>query len=295
MKRISVAVIGSNGFIGRAVCCHLEEKGFFVLPISGAECRSSIELDFSSIDMIVHCAGISRVSKKDSSQQIRLVNTELPCRLAERAANFGVRRFIFVSSVKVHGEQNKDGQIFTEKTAYAPRDAYAESKMQAEIKLYEIARRTGLELSVLRLPVVYGHPAGGNIQRLAKLIETRLPLPFGGLSNRRSMLALSNLCDVVRVCIEKNEVANQTFLISDNEAVSTKQLIEKIASALCIPVRLFCVDKRILLGLFFLVGRQNEGTKLVESLVVDCSKFQTMVDWTPPVKMDAEIVRMLRP
>jgi len=341
-KREKVIVTGANGFIGRNLCFFLKEKGYFVrgavrnntCDILGTdECIQVGEINeltdwqqaLAGMDTVIHLA--ARVHIKSDSHKgrdshffsveaFRKVNVLGTERLARMAAKVGVKRFIFISSVKVNGEGFRDCfgasrlamtqkptglsmtesechlQLpYSEKDVPAPQDAYGISKMEAEQVLASVAADTGLQVVILRLPLVYGPGVKANFKNLIKIASDSLPLPFQGINNQRSFLYLGNLVDAINTCINHPLAAGEIFLVSDGQDISTPDLIKMIACAMRTikgdshkrrDSHLFYLHPGILKALCRIMGKAEELEKLTGTLIVDSSKIRNLLDWKPP-------------
>ena len=300
---MKLLVTGANGFVGFALCNDALRRGFEVK----CSTRSETEFPFGagkvvvgSIDgetdwraalsggeAVVHLAArvhVMRDTSVDPLAAFRAVNTEGTLNLARQAAAAGVKRFIFVSSIKVNGEGRETP--YTEFDLPAPQDAYAISKWEAEQGLREIESATGMEVVILRPPLVYGAGVGANFLRLMRSVERGLPLPFGRVDNRRSLLYLGNFTDAIRVCLDHPAAAGQTFLLSDGEDVSSADLIRRLALAMHRPARLLPLPPSWLRAAGALLGRGAEVDRLLGSLSVDSSKIRRELGWRPPFSMD---------
>jgi UDP-glucose 4-epimerase len=215
----------------------------------------------------------------------RATNTDATLNLARQAAQAGVRRFVFVSSIKVNGE-GRDAP-YRETDPPAPQDAYAISKWEAEQGLWRIARETGLEVVVLRPPLVYGPGVKANFRRLLDTVARGWPLPLGAIENRRSLLYLGNFVDAIRVCVEHPAAAGQTFLIDDGQPVSTPELVRAVARAMGRPARLLPVPAGMLEFAGALLGKRAAVARLTGSLWLDSSLIRARLGWTPPYSMAA--------
>lgn len=238
------------------------------------------------VDCVIHCAGRAHVLKETTSaplDQYRLVNRDGSIRLAEQAAAAGVRRLIFLSSVGVMGLHTNGRGPFTAFEKPEPTWDYAISKWEAEKALTTLCARTGLELVIIRPPMVYGPNVPANFLRLLKIVKKGIPLPFGAVANRRSMIAIDNLVDLLRRCISHPGAAGQKFMVSDGHDLSTPELIRGIAAAMGRPARLIPVPLPLLRLLGRLSGREHDVERLLGSLQVDIQHTCRTLDWTPPV------------
>jgi UDP-glucose 4-epimerase len=246
------------------------------------------------VELIVHLAArvhIMRDEAIDPLADFRLVNVEGTLNLARQAAQAGVRRFIYLSSIKVNGEQTLPGQPFTEEDVPAPHDPYSISKYEAEEGLRELAQQTGMEVVIIRPPLVYGPGVKANFLNMMRWLHKGVPLPFASLNNRRSLVALDNLLDFIVVCLEHSAAANQIFLVSDGEDLSTAELLRRMASALGKPAHLMPMPISLLKVVAALTGRRDIAQRLCGSLQVDISKARTLLGWNPPMSMDEELSR----
>lgn len=241
-----------------------------------------------AVDAVVHLAARVHVMHDTAADPLalyRATNTEATLNLARQAAQAGVTRFVFVSSIKVNGEGRDTA--YTEADVPAPEDAYAVSKWEAEQGLWRIARETGLEVVVLRPPLVYGPGVRANFRRLLDTVARGWPLPLGAIENRRSLLYLGNFVDAIGRCIEHPAAAGQTFLIDDGQPVSTPELIRAVARAMGRPARLPAVPVGVLEFAGALLGKRAAVARLTGSLWLDSSPIRARLGWTPPYSMEA--------
>lgn len=291
-----VLVTGASGFIGAALCRELLARGHTVraairnpgvqgsLPprlqavvipdITGEFDRRAL---IEGIDAVVHLAGIAHRAADEA--EIRRVNVDAAVRLAEAAAG-SARRFVFLSSVKVHGEDSGPG-AYSESSPLHPQDIYGRSKLEAERALTELAGRAGMELAMVRPPLVYGPGVKANFLRLLRWVDAGRPLPFGSVRNRRSLIYLGNLVDAIACCVEHPQ-ARGPFLVSDEETVSTPELMERVARALGRKARLFPVPSALLRIAGSAAGRRDEIRRLTGNLVVDATRMRQTLAWHPP-------------
>jgi nucleoside-diphosphate-sugar epimerase len=247
----------------------------------------------SGADTVVHLAARAHVLEEktdDPLREFRLVNVEATWNLARQAAAGSVRRFVFVSSIGVNG--NSTGLVpFSERDAPHPQEAYAVSKHEAEQALRDLAAHSSMETVVIRPPLVYGPEAPGNFGRLCRLVQRAPLLPFGSVDNRRSLIALDNLVDFIVTCMEHPSAANETFLVSDGEDLSTTDLMRRLARAMGKPSRLIPVPSALLMTGAALAGRRQMAQRLIGSLQVDISKARRILGWVPPVSVDEGLRR----
>jgi nucleoside-diphosphate-sugar epimerase len=228
----------------------------------------------------------------DPLQAFREANTQATLRLGRQAAAMGVRRFVFVSSIKVNGEATRQGRPFTANDAAAPEDPYGMSKAEAEAGLRQIATETGMEIAIVRPPLVYGPGVKANFAALIHALRRGLPLPLGSVTNnRRSLVALDNLVDLLLTCIDHPAAANQTFLVSDGEDLSTTGLLQRLGLAMGRPARLIPVPPALLRLGATLIGKGDVAQRLLGNLQVDIAHTRHTLGWAPPVSVDEGLRR----
>jgi nucleoside-diphosphate-sugar epimerase len=303
-----ILVTGGTGFVGRAVVQRLVSVDksqrvvvavrrpglpWFegVVPRQGGELSAdSSWLDaLEGVSAVVHCAArvhVMRDTVSDPLTEFRSVNVEGTLNLARQAAAAGVKRFLFVSSIKVNGELTQPGQFFSAEDKPAPLDAYGISKMEAERGLLEVASKTGMEVVVIRPPLVYGHGAKGNFAAMLRFLRVGVPLPLGAINNRRSLVALDNLVDLIATCISHRAAAGNTFLVSDGEDVSTTDLLRRLGEAMGRPARLVPVPAVWLEYAARLLGKREVAKRICGSLQVDIGKTRRVLGWSPPLSLD---------
>jgi UDP-glucose 4-epimerase len=307
-----ILVTGAAGFVGRALTTRLaspfqvraamhttpHEWPHSNLTVVHGKTLSSEE-DWSAVldgvGTVVHCAArvhVMRESGGDTSAAYRRINVQGTLHLARQAIAAGVRRFIFLSSIKVNGECTWPGQPFTADQTPAPSDPYGISKMEAELGLRALARDSGLEAVIVRSPLVYGPGVKANFLTLMRWLARGWPLPLGALTrNRRSLVALDNLIDLLVTCIDHPAAANRTFLVSDGEDLSTADLLERLGLALGRPARLVSVPVGWLDVVATALGRADDARRLCQSLQVDMRQTQTTLGWIPPLGVDEGLRR----
>lgn len=304
-----VFVTGATGFIGsalisrllvepnRAVRATVRESAFRAFP-TGVDIAPVGDIGpatdwheaVAGMDTVIHLAArvhMMRDTSADPLAEFRKVNTEGTLNLARQAAAAGVRRFIFLSSVKVNGETG----LFRESDPENPQDAYAVSKFEAEQGLRAIAAGTGMEVTIIRPPLVYGPGVKANFQALVRAVQRGVPLPLGAIDNRRSLVAIDNLIDLIVTCIDHPSAANETFLVSDGEDLSTPELVRRLARAMGRPARLIPVPPGLLIAGARLAGRRAAAERLISSLQVDITKAARLLNWHPPVTVDEGLAR----
>ena len=299
-----VLVTGANGFVGRALGRELLRRGRRVraavrrdagLP-DGCEARVVGDLgpdtDWSAaldgVDAVAHLAArvhVMRDRAADPLAAFRRTNVDGTLRLARSAAAAGVRRLVFLSSVKVLGEATPDGP-FTDSSPANPQDPYGVSKREVETGLSELAARSGMEVAILRPPLVYGPGVKGNFLSLLRLIERGVPLPLAAIANRRSLLYLGNLVDAVDLCLSHDGAAGRTFLIRDGEDLSSAELVRRLAAALDRRAPLFPLPEGVLRLAAGCIGRRAAAQRLLGSLTVDDRRIRSELDWQPPFTVD---------
>lgn len=302
---MNILVTGAGGFVGRELCRTLTDAGLGVraavrTPTADLAASQQITVgdigpgtDWSAalrnIDTIAHLAArvhVMRDGAADPLQEFRKINVAATARLAHCAAEHGVRRLVFVSSIKVNGEQTSVQGGFSEADAPAPADPYGVSKWEAEQALYQATADAGIETVILRPPLVYGPGVRANFLQLMKLVARGLPLPFGRIDNRRSLIFIGNLTSALQRCLVHPNAANRVFLVADDEAVSTPELIRRLGLALHRPTRLFPAPHGLLRLAARLAGRTAALQRLTESLVVDSSHIRRLLGWSPPYSID---------
>lgn len=301
-----VLVTGATGFVGRATCDVLLTRGLriraavramdYTLPVAleqifiseigrDTDWRPALE----GIDIVIHLAARVHVMNdkaKDPLAAFCEVNEYGTRKLADQAAECGVERFIYVSSVKVNGERTLSGDAFNELDDPAPEDAYGISKWRGEQALHSIERQTGMPVTIIRPPLVYGPGVKANFAHLLSAVVKNIPLPLSGIGNKRSLIYVGNLADAIVACALDSRAAGKAYLVSDKEHVSTPELIRRMALALGIKARLFPFPLCLLKTLARLLGRRAMIDRLSESLLVDNSRIKTEIGWKPPFSLD---------
>ena len=299
-----ILVTGASGFVGRAFCAASVSNGMEVrgvtrtlsnLPINVANFAvGNIDGNTHWLDVLTDCqfvvhlaarVHVMQESATDPLLEFRRVNVQGTLTLARQAASAGVRRFVFVSSIGVNGAETFQ-QPFTSEGSVMPHSNYAVSKFEAESALQALATETGMEVVIIRPPLVYGPNAPGNFGSLMRWITLGVPLPLGAIHNQRSLVSLGNLVDLILTCLKHTAAANQTFMVSDGEDVSTTELLRRMGQAMGHPARLFPVPESWLKLAAGLVGRPDVAQRLCGSLQVDISKTQQLLGWTPPFTLD---------
>lgn len=300
-----VLVTGANGFVGQSLCEEIIRQGLQGRAGVRSPCQLPAGVEsvavgainggtkwtdaLSNVDIVIHLAARVHVmcdEAADPLTEFRAVNVEGTLNLAHQAAKAGVRRFIYLSSIKVNGERTFPGQPFTEQGVPAPLDPYGISKYEAEEGLRKLAPQTGMEVVIIRPPLVYGPGVKANFLNMMRWLHKGVPLPFGAINNRRSLVTLDNLIDLIIACIKHPAAANQIFLVSDGEDLSTTELLLHVAVALDMPARLLPVPQKLLEAGFKVVGKGDLAQRLCGSLQVNITKACTMLNWSPPLSVD---------
>jgi nucleoside-diphosphate-sugar epimerase len=295
-----VLVTGSTGFIGREFCELLSQRGYRIraaLRVEGptpSHIREKIVIGeigrltqwsraLEGVDCVAHCAALAHVLGDQSASVGRYMETNAygTERLALACIAARVKRFVFLSSVKVNGERT-DASAFSPIDTPNPSDAYAQSKMYAEARLQEIAASAPMQLAIVRPPLVYGPYVRGNFLRLMNLVDRQWPLPLGAVRNCRSMVSVWNLCDLLERLLRGAIPKSAVFMVSDAELLSTTEVIRQLGAALGRSTTLIPVPLPLLRAMSVLVGRQGEFARLCESLVVDTTSTMEKLQWRPP-------------
>ena len=295
-------VTGASGFVGRHLIDVLVERGRAVRAVGGRRAIESVPVNvdilpgralhaetdwsdaFAGVDAVVHLAGSAHGRDGDDPVRMQQVNRDGAVRLARCAAEVGVRRFLLVSSVGVHGNASH-GAPLTENSPLRPEAVYAETKRAGEIGVDEALTDTGTELVILRPPLVYGPAAPGNPARLLAWSRRGWPLPLASIRNRRSFVAVQNLCAAIAACLDDPRAAGEIFLVADRETISTPELLRDLARRLDRPSRLFPFPPGLLAFAAELVGRRDDVARLASDLVVDASKLERHLGFAPPLSL----------
>jgi nucleoside-diphosphate-sugar epimerase len=303
-KSNKVLVTGANGFVGKPLCLALLEQGQTLRaavrganrPVENCETVAVGELNgqtdwtnaLPGIKVVIHLAARVHVmndTSTDALAEFRRVNVEGTLHLARQAVKVGVQRFIFISSIKVNVEHSDLDKPFTEADIANPQDAYGLSKYEAEQGLLLIAQQTGMEVVIIRPPLIYGPGVKANFKSILHFVKRGIPLPFGNINNKRSFVYLGNLISLIIRCIDHPKAVNQVFLVSDGEDLSTTQLLSECAKALGVKARLLPVPQKLIEFFANLLGKQDMAQRLCGNLQVDISKARHLLNWTPPVSV----------
>ena len=305
-----IVVTGANGFIGSALMAELSARG---LSSRGTVSRSDATLPSCECvvvgDMngstdwhaalagaaeVVHLAALTNTKHEtveDFFASFRSVNVDGTLNLARQASVAGIKRFVFISSVKVNGNSSPPGRAFTEVDAPNPQDAYGQTKHEVEQSLRQLSVDTAMEVVIIRPPLVYGLGAKANFAALMRTVQRGWPLPLGAVHNQRSFVALDNLVDFIVICITRPQAANQTFLVSDGRDLSTTELVRGMAEAARVPAHLLPVPVWALQAGASLLGNGYAVQRLCGNLQVDISKALSFLGWVPPLSVEEGLIR----
>ncbi|KIQ00081.1 NAD-dependent dehydratase [Pseudomonas fulva] len=304
MKRIMVT--GGSGFVGRTLLERLHQEGHELIapsrspltqaPVSvvnplvgGLAADVDWTTSLEGVSVVIHSAARVHVmndTAADPLVEFRKANVDGTLSLARQAAAAGVQRFVFISSIKVNGEGTQPGHAYRADDTPAPQDPYGVSKMEAEQGLRSLANETGMQVVIIRPVLVYGPGVKANFRSMMSWLRKGIPLPLGATGNKRSLVAVDNLVDLIATCIDHPAAANQTFLVSDGEDLSTTQLLQRMGNALGRPARLLPVPATLLQAGAAMLGRRAIAQRLCGSLQVDIAKTRELLGWTPAVSVD---------
>lgn len=310
----NVLITGSNGFVGAALCERLLAEGWRVtaavrrhsasasednrirsVPVGDIGLGTDWTAALCGIDIVVHLAARAHVKENSSGKSLqayRQANVEGTRNLAEQASRAGIKRFVYLSSIKVNGEGRSNP--YSDLDAPLPEDAYGISKMEAEHHVNEISRDSGMEFVTIRPPLVYGPGVKANFLALMNLVARKVPLPLASVVNQRSFIYLGNLIDSIALCMVHDAAAGQTFLVSDDKDVSTPELIRLLAVSLEVPCLLFPFPPVVLKTGAELIGRGEAAKRLLGSLTSDISKIKNELAWSPPYSMTSGLQHTAR-
>jgi nucleoside-diphosphate-sugar epimerase len=306
-------ITGATGFVGSGVVARLAGEGVEtlacvrdgmvsmpgdvrVVPVAELTANTDWRQVLAGVKSLVHLAARVHVmedTEVDPLTAFRAVNVDSTLNLARQAVTAGVKRFVFISSVKVNGESTEPGRAFTDADAPNPQDAYGQSKHEAEQGLRQFSADTDMEVVIIRPPLVYGPGVKANFAALMRAVKRGWPLPLGIVHNQRSLVALDNLVDFIVNCITHPQAANQTFLVSDGQDVSTTELVRGMAQAAGVPVRLVPVPLWALRAGASLLGKGDAVQRLCGNLQVDISKARSLLGWVPPASVEEGLRRAM--
>lgn len=298
---MKILVTGANGFVGRLLCAGLFRQGQPVRAAMRSTKGSIDDVDavivgaidgetnwkdaLEGVDVVIHLAARVHVMHDDSTDplaEFRRVNVAGTENLAQQAVRAGVKRLVYVSSIKVNGEATCGEGKFSETDAPAPQDPYGISKMEAEQALRRVAAETGLEVVIIRPPLVYGAGVKGNFAQMLKVLARGIPLPLASVANRRSLVYVGNLVDALILCATHPAAAGQIYLVSDGEEISTPDLLRQLGAAMGHPARLLPCPPALLKMAGWLIGKSDQVERLSGSLRIDSSKIRRELGWIPP-------------
>ena len=299
-------VTGATGFVGSALQERVVADGQYhltiavrdavdapntvrVVPVADLTAETDWSDALQGVDVVIHSAARVHVmddSSADPLAEFRKVNVDGTLRLAQQAVAAGVKRFVFVSSIKVNGESTEPGAPYTADTPPNPVDPYGISKYEAEQGLLALAQETGLEVVIVRPVLVYGPGVKANFRKMMKWVSRGVPLPLGAIYNKRSLVALDNLVDLILTCVAHPAAVNQVFLASDGKDLSTTEMLQELGVSLDKPARLLPVTMTWLNLVFTLLGKRDFNQRLCGSLQVDIKKNRELLGWTPPVSVE---------
>ncbi|MGF1753413.1 SDR family oxidoreductase [Vibrio makurazakiensis] len=301
-------VTGSSGFLGSRFIGKVASSGILVRSVSRNVEDVQTKLDefsvatingntnwngaFDGVDCVVHCAARVHQMREPVANAIQAyldINTDGTLNLARQAALAGVKRFVFISSVKVNGEFSQQNEKFTPCLSHRPNDPYGLSKYEAEIGLKVLAEELGIEVVIIRPPLVYGPGVKANFLSMIKLLDKGVPLPLGAIDNQRSFVYIDNLVDLMLTCCIHPKAGGETFLVSDDEDVSTTKLLNSVARALKSKARLLSVPKSIICFLAKLTGKPQFSQRICDNLQVDITKTKSLLNWSPPFAFEEGI------
>lgn len=303
-----LVVTGANGFVGSALAARLllngeqvlglrrnqEKQSFPTVTLPSFDDMERLRPQLLDADVVIHCAARAHVMNDGAEDPLplyRQVNRDMTLTIARLAAEVGVRRFLFLSSVKVNGESTSGRGPFQPDETSSPEDPYGLSKLEAEQGLQKIAHETGMEVVIIRPPLVYGSGVKGNFASMISLVNKGYPLPLGAIDNKRSLVGLDNLVDLVITCIDHPAAANQVFFAADGEDLSTSELLRRVARAMGKPPRLIPVPSVVLKLSAMVLGKSALANRLLGSLQVDTSKNRDLLGWEPPHSVDEGLKR----
>lgn len=317
-----ILITGATGFVGRKLCEVLKARGYFVRGAirsnaAVSDCITGKQISFllddvvvvgdigpqtdwdqslKGIDVVIHLAArvhIMQEMSSDPALAFRLVNVMGTEKVAKMAAKSGVKRFIYISSISIHGNST-DSKAYIENDKPSPYGPYALSKWEAEVSLQRISKETGLDLVIVRPPLVYGPGVGGNFFMLMRWIDRGLPLPMGSVHNLRSFVGIENLVDLIVLCVTSQQAKGETFLVSDGEDLSTPDLIRRAAKMLGKRARLISVPVGLMRGVAKLIGKEDVLNRLCNYLQVNSDKARNLLGWYPQVPLDEGLLKTAR-
>ncbi|KGJ94234.1 UDP-glucose 4-epimerase family protein [Thalassotalea sp. ND16A] len=310
---MQIIVTGANGFVGLPLLHKLIESNHKVIPVvrhhvsfNGSLSPFIIDSltstnDWSKalvdVDIVIHSAARVHVMNDIASnplEEFREVNTRATLNLAKQASEAGVKRFIFISSIKAGGENSRLGCPLSESREYTPEDPYGLSKYEAEQQLLELAKNSKMEVVIIRPTLIYGPGVKANFETMMKWASKPIPLPFGAINNKRSLVSIDNLISLIEVCLTHPKAKNQIFYVNDGNDLSTSDLLIKLYKSFKNRTPLIPVPANIIKLLFKLIGKSDYSDRLLGSLQVDISKAKTLLNWEPPYSVDESIDKTVK-
>ncbi|MGQ0681321.1 NAD-dependent epimerase/dehydratase family protein [Bradyrhizobium sp.] len=301
-----ILVTGAGGFVGTSLVCELARrriphrgvtrrgKNPFVIPNIDGQTDWTAALE--GVDVIVHLASRAHSDGTAPLDEVQAQRNDVDAalNLARQAARSGVKRFVFISSIKVNGEATTAGQPFTAADRPDPQNSYAQAKLDSELGLFALSRDTGLEVTVIRPPLVYGPGVKANFGTMMQWIDRGIPMPLGAVNNKRSFVYVGNLVDLIIVAAEHSGAAGEVFTVSDGEDMSTTELYRRLARALGRQCWVMPVPTSLLKLGATMLGRRDVANRLIDSLQVDCSKTREILGWVPRIDVDDGLQRTAR-
>jgi nucleoside-diphosphate-sugar epimerase len=299
-----ILVTGANGFVGRSLCSELYRQGSSVkkslrlasdtddgyeqVIVDSIDSDTDWSVALDNVNVVIHLAARVHVMNEvavDPLAIFRQVNVEGTLNLARQAAVAGVKRFIFISTIGVNGNATSLGQPFTSENEPQPHDPYSISKFEAEQGLRMLGTQMGMDIVIIRPPLVYGYEAPGNFDKIIKVLKKKIPLPFGAIKNKRSFVYVENLVSLIVKCINHPAAANQVFLVSDGRDISTTELLKQCADQLGVNVVLLPIPQKLIEFGAAILGKRDIAQRLCGNLQVDITKTSKLLDWMPPVSV----------
>jgi len=313
-KKETLLITGITGFVGKALAEHLINNSNYniiattrrkiplhknIKQIVVGDLNTNIDWSniLTKVDHIIHLAGRAHIMQdtaKNPLNEFRKTNTESTLKLAKQAAKSGIKRFIFLSSIKVNGESTKPNKPFKHNHPSNPSDPYAQSKHEAEQELKKIANTSKMEIVIIRPPLIYGPQVKANFKKMIQWVQKGIPLPLGAINNKRSFVSLDNLTDLITLCLQHPKAANQTFLVSDNHDLSTTELLQRIAQALGKNTPLIPIPSNIITRVASLLGKKDLAQRLCGSLQVDIQHTKQTLNWHPPIKLNNALKKTVK-
>ena len=294
---MKVSITGADGFLGSYLSNYLERRnievnkltrtlGYDLLLLNRNSNNNKWRKVLNKNDALIHCASKVHDFYQSNFEEYKQINVDATCELFNLAISMKVKKFIFISTIKVLGERSSLKQPFTSESISNPKGNYSCSKFLAEEKLKEIASRNSIDLIIIRPPLIYGPNVGANFLTIMNLVYRKIPLPFKGIRNKRSIVFVGNISDLIYNCLINNSIKNCSLLISDNELVSSNELMILISHNFGCKLRLFKLPSRLLLIIFYLINKKNQFDRVSSSLVVDASNTKSLLNWNPPFTLN---------